>query len=58
MSGALPLTQLPSLFLVAGLSAVVGYLVIGALLGWVRRRSLQVFVGYRLALGAALLMLF
>lgn len=58
MSGALPLTQLPSLLLVAALSAVVGYVVIGALLGWVRRRSLQVFVGYRLALGAVLLLLF
>ena len=57
MSGALPLTQLPSLLLVAALSAVVGYVVIGALLGWVRRRSLQVFVGYRLALGALMLLL-
>ncbi len=58
LSGALPLSQLPSLLLVAALSAVVGYLVIGGLLGWLRRRSLQVFVGYRLALGAVLLMLF
>ena len=57
-SGALPLSQLPSLLLVAALSAVVGYLVIGGLLGWLRRRSLQVFVGYRLALGAVLLVVF
>lgn len=58
LSGALPLSQLPSLLLVAALSAIVGYLVIGLLLGWVRRRSLQVFVGYRLVLGGVLLMLF
>lgn len=58
VSGALPLSQLPSLLLVAALSAVVGYLVIGGLLGWLRRRSLQVFVGYRLALGAVLLAVF
>ncbi|MYA08916.1 MAG: undecaprenyl-diphosphate phosphatase [Holophagales bacterium] len=56
--GALPLSQLPSLLLVAALSAVVGYLVIGGLLGWLRRRSLQVFVGYRLALGVVLLLVF
>ena len=58
LSGALPVEQLPSLLLVAALSAVVGYLVIGALLGWLRRRSLRIFVGYRLALGAVLLVLF
>ncbi|MCY3930136.1 MAG: undecaprenyl-diphosphate phosphatase [Acidobacteria bacterium] len=58
VSGTLPLSQLPSLLLVAALSAVVGYLVIGGLLGWLRRRGLQVFVGYRLVLGAVLLMLF
>ncbi len=55
--GTLPVSQLPSLLFVAALSAVVGYVVIGLLLGWVRRRSLQVFVGYRLALGVALLIL-
>ena len=58
MSGAIPLSQLPSLLLVAALSGVVGYLVIGLLLGWVRRHGLQLFVGYRLVLGAVLLMLF
>ncbi|MXW02640.1 MAG: undecaprenyl-diphosphate phosphatase [Holophagales bacterium] len=58
LSGELPLSQLPSLLLVAALSAVVGYLVIGGLLGWLRRRSLQVFVGYRLALGTVLLLVF
>ena len=58
MSGVIPLSQLPSLLLVAALSAVVGYVVIGFLLGWVRRRSLQVFVAYRLLLGAVLLVLF
>ena len=58
MSGALPLSQLPSLLVVAGLSAVVGYLVIGGLLGWLRRWSLQVFVGYRLVLGTVLLLVF
>lgn len=58
MSGALPLSQLPSLLMVAALSAVVGYLVIGGLLAWLRRRGLQVFVGYRLVLGAVLLLLF
>ena len=58
LSGALPMSQLPSMLLVVALSAIVGYLVIGALLGWVRRRSLQVFVAYRLMLGAVLLVLF
>ncbi|MXX74540.1 MAG: undecaprenyl-diphosphate phosphatase [Holophagales bacterium] len=58
LSGTLPLSQLPSLLLVAALSALVGYLVIGGLLGWLRRRSLQIFVGYRLALGAVLLLIF
>lgn len=58
VSGSLPLSQLPSLLLVAALSAVVGYLVIGGLLGWLRRRGLQIFVGYRLALGAVLLVVF
>ena len=58
LSGALPLSQLPGMLLVAALSAVVGYVVIGLLLGWVRRRNLQVFVGYRLVLGVVLLVLF
>ncbi len=58
LSGALPRSELPALLLVASLSAVVGYLVIGGLLGWLRRRSLQVFVGYRLVLGTVLLVLF
>jgi len=58
LGGDLPVSQLPALLLVAALSAVVGYLVIGGLLGWLRRRSLQVFVGYRLALGAVLLVVF
>ena len=58
LSGALPVSQLPAMLLVVALSAVVGYLVIGFLLGWVRRRSLQVFVFYRLVLGAVLLVLF
>ncbi len=58
LGGELPVSQVPSLLLVAALSAVVGYLVIGGLLGWLRRRSLQVFVGYRLALGAVLLFVF
>ncbi len=58
LGGDLPVSQLPSLLLVAALSAVVGYLVIGGLLGWLRRRSLQVFVGYRLVLGVVLLVLF
>ena len=58
LSGALPVSQLPAMLLVTALSGVVGYLVIGLLLGWVRRHGLQVFVAYRLVLGAALLMLF
>ena len=58
LSGALPVSQLPAMLLVVVLSAVVGYLVVGFLLGWVRRRSLQVFVFYRLVLGAVLLVLF
>ncbi len=58
LSGALPVSQLPAMLLVVGLSSVVGYLVIGFLLGWVRRRSLQVFVAYRLVLGAMLLIVF
>ncbi len=57
MSGALPMSALPGMLLVAVLSAIVGYLVIGFMLAWVRRRSLQVFVVYRLVLGAALLVL-
>ncbi len=58
LSGALPVSQLPAMLLVVALSAVVGYLVIGFLLGWVRRRSLQVFVAYRLVLGVVLLIVF
>ena len=58
LSGALPVSQLPAMLLVTALSGVVGYLVIGFLLGWVRRRSLQVFVAYRLVLGAVLLILY
>lgn len=57
LSGTLPAAELPALLLVVALSTVVGYLVIGLLLGWVRRRSLQVFVGYRLVLGAVLLLI-
>ncbi len=58
LNGALPLSQLPAMLLVAALSSVVGYLVIGLLLGWVRRHGLLIFVAYRLVLGAVLLMLF
>ena len=58
LSGALPVSQLPAMLLVVALSAVVGYLVIGFLLAWVRRRSLQIFVAYRLVLGVVLLILF
>ena len=58
LSGALPVSQLPAMLLVVALSAVVGYVVIGFLLGWVRRRSLQVFVAYRLVLGVVLLIVF
>ena len=58
LSGALPVSELPAMLLVVALSAVVGYVVIGFLLGWVRRRSLQVFVAYRLVLGVVLLLVF
>ena len=58
LSGALPVSQLPAMLLVAALSGVAGYLVIGLLLGWVRRHGLQLFVAYRLVLGAVLLILF
>lgn len=58
LRGALPVSQLPAMLLVAALSCVAGYLVIGLLLGWVRRHGLQLFVAYRLALGAVLLILF
>ena len=58
LSGALPVSQLPAMLAVVALSAVVGYVVIGFLLGWVRRRSLQVFVAYRLVLGVVLLIVF
>ena len=53
----MPLSLLPSLLLVTALSGVAGYLVIGLLLAWVRRRGLLVFVAYRLLLGAVLLIL-
>jgi len=39
-------------------SALAGWAVIALLLGWLRRRSLLVFVVYRLALGAFLLLYF
>ncbi len=39
-------------------SAVAGYAVIAFLLDWVRKRSLAPFAWYRLALGAALLLVF
>ena len=58
LSGALPVSQLPAMLLVTALSGVVGYLVIGLLLRWVRRHGLQVFVAYRLVLGGVLLVLF
>ncbi|HSM51571.1 MAG TPA: undecaprenyl-diphosphate phosphatase [Thermoanaerobaculia bacterium] len=41
--------------LAVAVSAVAGYLVIAWLLAWLRRRSLAVFVAYRVAFGVALL---
>lgn len=41
-----------------GVSAVAGYFVIDWLLAWLRQRSVNVFVAYRLALGAAVLLAF
>ncbi len=49
--------QILDLGLVILVSAVTGYAVIAWLLAWVRRRSLMVFVVYRLALGLVLLWL-
>ena len=39
-------------------SAVSGYAVIALLLGWLQRRSLSIFVAYRLVLGVVLVVLF
>jgi undecaprenyl-diphosphatase len=49
---------LDALLVGIAVSAVAGYAVIALLLGWVRRRSLVLFVLYRLALGAFLLVYF
>ncbi len=52
-SGALRHDMAPILIAVV-VSGAVGYLVIGWLLGWVRRRRLAVFAIYRLALAAVI----
>jgi undecaprenyl-diphosphatase len=48
-------SELAPILLGIGVSAVAGYLVIGWLLDWLRRRTVAVFVGYRLLLGAVVL---
>lgn len=49
---------LDALLVGIAVSALAGWGVIALLLGWVRKRSLAVFVAYRLALGAFLLLYF
>lgn len=58
VQGEIPRADLLPLAIVTVVSAVAGYAVIALLLRFLRERSLMVFVAYRLALGAALLLLF
>src|SRR6202035_90837 len=54
-TGAVPSSQALPMAIGVVVSALVGYLVIGWLLAFLRRQSLTVFVGYRLALGVIIL---
>jgi undecaprenyl-diphosphatase len=56
--GELTGDQLLPLAIGIAVSAVAGYLVIGWLLGWLRTRSVRVFVVYRVLLGLAILAFF
>jgi len=53
--GGLPHEELVAFALGIAVSAVVGYLVIAWLLDWLRRRSLDAFVVYRVLLGIGIL---
>ncbi len=52
--GGLLQHDLVPILIAIGVSGVAGYLVIGWLLGWLRRRPLAVFAYYRLALAAVI----
>lgn len=54
-TGAVPSSQALPMAIGVVVSALVGYLVIGWLLAFLRRQSLTVFVAYRLALGVIIL---
>lgn len=54
----LPPGEVTPMLLGIGVSAVAGYFVIGWLLTWIRSQSLNVFVVYRLVLGACILLSF
>ncbi|HZI63490.1 MAG TPA: undecaprenyl-diphosphate phosphatase [Thermoanaerobaculia bacterium] len=54
---AFPATQLPAMAVGLASAALSGYLVIGWLLAWLRRRSLMVFAVYRVLLGILILIL-
>jgi undecaprenyl-diphosphatase len=55
LKGGLPHAELVAFGLAIAVSAVVGYLVIAWLIEWLRRRSLDAFVIYRVLLGLAIL---
>ncbi len=55
LKGGLPHAELVAFGLAIAVSAVVGYLVIAWLIEWLRRRSLDAFVVYRVLLGLAIL---
>ncbi len=57
-TGSLPQLSWEVFLVAVGVSAAAGYLVIAGLLGWLRKRSLLIFVAYRLLLGTALLAVF
>ncbi len=57
-AGAVASADLVPLAVVFVVSAVSGWCVIAGLLGWLRQRSLSVFVLYRLALGVVLFAIF
>lgn len=58
LQGELAGGQLLAMAIGVAVSAAAGYLVIGWLLGWLRSRSVMVFVVYRLLLGLSILAVF
>ncbi len=56
--GGIPVADLPAAGLAFVAATVAGLAAIGGLLTWLRQRSVAVFAGYRVLLGAAILWLF